>query len=559
MKYQFHLGCLTLLLLFASTLDAQLVSIQYYDGMTTPRWHTGSHASAGDVNGDGVSDIIIGAPRNPYFATLAFPSGVVQVFSGADGSMIHEILGSITERDFGKAVDGAGDVNNDGFDDFIVGIPRDETFLPLHGSARIYSGLDGTVLYQVLGGNILSEAGFAVAGLGDINGDGHSDFAVGERRAYITGANQGRVRVYSGIDRSLIRIHTSQNTSEIGSSLANAGDVNGDGVNDMIVGMPKYDQVLGTSLPNAGRVTVFSGVDGTEIVSVTGDEFLAELGHAVAGVGDMDGDGFDDFVASEPYKTNIGNSGQGRVRVFSGADASVLHVVRGDASYRVGRSVAGVGDIDGDGVVDFATDFSEATMANPVLPDVVRIFSGANGSVIFEVPSVFGIARESQEVAGLGDLNGDGFPEIAVSSYRAWSGAGEVRVYASGISPVGSYLSNSGNFSALRLSWVPEGGNINTPTGKLVCIGVTPGGLGLILVSLGKADISVLGFDLLCAIDPANLVLTATLGADFGGQFVVDGLSRRNPAIAGTVLNIQFVETSPSIGASNGVSFIAIP
>ncbi len=136
-----------------------------------------SVSGAGDLNGDGYADFIIGA-------AVADPSskanaGSAYVYSGADGSLLYQKDGAAVGNMFGISVSGAGDLNGDGYADFIVGASTAPSSKSNAGSAYIYSGADGTLLYQKDGEAANDNLGTSVSGAGDLNGDGYADFIVG--------------------------------------------------------------------------------------------------------------------------------------------------------------------------------------------------------------------------------------------------------------------------------------------------------------------------------------------------------------------------------------------
>ena len=145
-----------------------------FDGDSAGDMFGGSVSSAGDVNGDGFADLIVGASGDDNNGT---ESGSAQVFSGVDGSVLYNFDGDSAGDMFGFSVSGAGDVNDDGFADLIVGAPFDDNNGMDSGSARVLSGVDGSVLYSFDGppGDMFGDS---VQGSGDANGDGVDDFTV---------------------------------------------------------------------------------------------------------------------------------------------------------------------------------------------------------------------------------------------------------------------------------------------------------------------------------------------------------------------------------------------
>ena len=185
---------------------------------------------AGDVNGDGFADLIVGAPRDRNNGT---DRGSAQVFSGSDGSVLFTFDGETIGDGFGSSVSSAGDVNGDGFAGLIVGAPFENNG-SRSGSARVFSGSDGSVLFTFDGETIGGESGVSVSGAGDVSGDGFADLIVGAQFIDSNGARGGSARVFSGSDGSVLFDLDRDSIGDV--SVSGAGDINGDGVADLIVG-----------------------------------------------------------------------------------------------------------------------------------------------------------------------------------------------------------------------------------------------------------------------------------------------------------------------------------
>jgi hypothetical protein len=284
-----------------------------FDGLSTNGRFGEAVNAAGDVNGDGFADVIVGARLDDSGGAA---TGRARVFSGFDGTLLYDIGGDSSADFFGRSVGAAGDVNADGFDDFLVGAPGDDNAGSSSGRVTVFSGADGTVLYALDGDFAGDSLGGKVSGLGDLNGDGFDDFIAGMTSSDFAGADLGAARVYSGIDGStMFTVAGTTAGSEFGSAVGDAGDVNGDGILDFIVGA-RLDTVMGLS---AGSATVFSGFDASIIhrfeSTASGDQF----GDTAVGMGDANGDGFDDLLVGAFGFDGAASDG-GRVLVFSGMD-----------------------------------------------------------------------------------------------------------------------------------------------------------------------------------------------------------------------------------------------
>ncbi len=179
-------------------------------------------------------------------------------FSGA-----YAYSGPVTFDNLGRSVSGSGDVNNDGFDDVIVGAFRDDDLGKDSGSARVFSGLDGSILYTFYGNSAGDFFGAVVSDAGDVNQDGYADLIIGAHFDGTLAQNGGSAWVYSGFDGSLLySFFGTQMGDTFGNSVSGAGDVNNDGFDDVIIGISDAASSNST-IPQAGRVVVYSGADGS--------------------------------------------------------------------------------------------------------------------------------------------------------------------------------------------------------------------------------------------------------------------------------------------------------
>jgi hypothetical protein len=306
-----------------------------------------SAAAAGDVNDDDVPDYILGG-QGSYFAGTP---GRVLVVSGATHSVLYDMPGA-NGFGFGSAVAGGIDANEDGYDDFIVGSQYYSSTLGLPspdgtGRVEVYSGMDGSLLWFMDG---LAAGDLLGAGLGwlaDVDNDGIGEVVVSARGA---AGGTGQAYILSGADGAVI--HTLNPSAPVGSSntygqffTRGAGDVNSDGWEDVFIGEYNYSG-------GRGRAYVYSGLDGSVIHVFEADNPGDGLGPG-RGVPDVNGDGHDDLIIAA-YTANDGGINAGKVTVYSGADKTPLYTATGTLqSDALGVDALGLGDLDNDGFPEY--------------------------------------------------------------------------------------------------------------------------------------------------------------------------------------------------------------
>lgn len=375
-----------------------------------------SVASAGDVDGDGYDDVIVGA----RLADGGLPplAGEAYVFSGATNALLYQFHGQSTGELFGSSVSGAGDVDADGYDDFLIGAPEAQPGgRPRAGSVFLYSGATGALIRR-FDGQSGDTLGRSVSGAGDVDGDGVSDVIFGA-------PNAGVVYVYSVATTHYLYqfdgVTYGYYGEAFGWAVSGAGDVDGDGRDDLIVGVPEH--FLGAAL-------VFSGATGAVLRTFLGRVRDSDFGHAVCGVGDVDGDGLDDVLVGAPEESVRGQWGVGAVYLMSVLSGTRIRQHHGEAIWNeFGFSVAGGGDVDGDGVDDMIVGAPGADPLGRQDAGAAYVFSGATGALLQTFLGPNADNKRGHAVAVIGDLNGDSRAEVLVgepsggSVHAAWGGA----------------------------------------------------------------------------------------------------------------------------------------
>jgi hypothetical protein len=408
-------------LLFATTLSAQQVGGRWsfpfeYHGEAGDK--LGNKLSgAGDINQDGYEDIIIGADR-------AGSGGEAYVYSGLDGSLLLHFDAPSAGTFFGSAVDGAGDVNADGYPDVIIGAQwASPGGISYAGSTYIYSGLDGELIYQFDAPNGARKFGNAVAGVGDVNLDGFDDVLIG---AYW---DSGSAFLYSGLDGSLLLSFAAFQVNDMfGVSVAGAGDVDLDGHNDLLIGAWKADP---NGLVDAGSAYVFSGSDGSLVLSIHGAQAGDNFGVTVANASDIDDDGVpDQFIGA--YSASPGATPlAGSAFVYSGAKETVLFQLDGEEpGDRLGSGLDAGMDVSGDGVPDLLVGAGLVNLPGVPAGGSAYLFDGSSGMLIQRFDGSESGGHLGNAVALVGASDPDGRADLWIAAPEATSEAGSVYVHA---------------------------------------------------------------------------------------------------------------------------------
>lgn len=338
---------------------------------------------------------------------LALLSAPLSQVVGGNNEQLHHWIGSASVSAFGYAVAPAGDVNSDGYNDVLIGEPfYDAGAVTDKGAFRVASGLDGSLLFRMTGSANILKLGASLANAGDVNGDGIADFIVGAPTSTAGGTERGAVLLFSGSDFSLIRSHEGLNDFEqFGHAVSTIGDLNRDGYADYAVGSPLASNTFGT-------VHLYSGIDGALLQKLTGG-ITHQLGYSVAAAGDVNADGFPDILVGSPNANNR----FGIAAVYSGRSGLVIREFHGDPAGirpQMGYSVSPAGDLNLDGYDDVLIGAARYGVSED---GAAYAYSGIDGSLMFEwhgtTRAWFGSA-----VTALDDLNGDSIPDIIVGAPR---------------------------------------------------------------------------------------------------------------------------------------------
>jgi hypothetical protein len=311
-----------------------------------------------DLDADGKGDFVVGAPGLPGSSA----KGYAKVYSGADGSVIWSFEGTDPGGQYGAAVGGTDDLMADDQPGVVIGAPAEGDGNSKAGAAYIYSGVDGSQLAWIpglddgdkLGSSVGGNEAGSLGGPGSLMADDQPGVVIGASAEDNGGA--GYVLLLKNSDLSLIaRVDGAAAQDGFGTSIASLGDVNEDGIDDIAVGAAPS----GTA---PGYVRILSGADGATLRTITTTDTGTGFGSQVAWVGDLSEDGIGDLAISEPGADGNGTDA-GRVTIYSGADGSVVHPVHGPTGSAFGTAVAFAGDVDGDGLTEIAV--GAPTNANP--------------------------------------------------------------------------------------------------------------------------------------------------------------------------------------------------
>ena len=515
-----------------------------YTGPSSSLWFGVSVSGAGDVNGDGFDDVIVGAMRYSSFKGRAYI-----YFGGASPNNVIDVTmtGEASSNYFGNSVSTAGDINDDGYDDVIIGAYGNSSFT---GRAYIFFGgaiMNDTVDVTISGESSGNYFGYSVANAGDVNGNGFPDLLAG---AYTYSSNTGRAYFYDYFMENEIvsDLTMAGETSgdKFGFSVSSAGDVNGDGYDDVIVGANQNSAFTGKAYIYLGGIIMDNIAD----VTMTGEAANNRFGWSVSDAGDVNNDGYDDvIVGAFGYSSNTGRA----YLFFGGASMNNTAdvIMTGESTNnRFGYSVSTADNVNNDGYDDvivgaygyssntgrayvflggasmnntpdvtmtgeatgnnFGISVSNAGSVNSnIYSDVIVGAMGFNsstgkayiylgGSPMNNTPDVIMTGEAifnyfGRSVSSAGDINGDGFDDVIVGAngYSLFNGRAYIFLGGSVMNNTAD-LTMTGDTINMHFGWsVSDAGDVNNDGYSDVIVGAPD-----YLSNTGKAYIYYGGYEL---------------------------------------------------------------
>ncbi|HRG14753.1 MAG TPA: FG-GAP-like repeat-containing protein [Pseudomonadota bacterium] len=398
----------------------------------------GKSVASGDVNGDGYADLLIG---QPVWSAMASSAGRVGIhFGSATG--VAAAPNTVLETGVGNGRFGAsvatGDVNGDGIADVIVGSPTRSNGTGAEGMVHIYFGsggaFDATPDVAMESNQLNAEFGYSVAFAGDVNGDGLGDVLVGSRFYDNGSTDEGAMFLFLGgtpmnADADAV-FDVNQGSAYMGYSVSGIGDLNGDGHADMAGGAIGLDAA---GHGNAGAVYVWFGGSNIDTVadrSYIGTQTDGRMGSAVSSAGDVNGDGFDDFVAGA-FNEDDTQQDQGTAYVFLGAanpSTNAVAILRTTSTFglgNLGAAVAPAGDVNGDGYADLWVGTPMWANGGASAAGLIQLYLGGAGA--FDATADGGLSQATafSQMGGAiapGDFDGDGDMDVAAGAFAYGNG-----------------------------------------------------------------------------------------------------------------------------------------
>lgn len=523
----------------------------------------------GDVNSDGYDDYSI-------MITGSGTSHGLSARSGCTGTPLPYLYGGTSNlplTSYSERLIRVEDLNGDGYRDFLIAgtIPgTSASSVAVVSGEHLFKGYSGlapsTPIFlatlsapagsSAFGASVPGMLPSVLASIGDIDGDGVADFAISD---VAFASSSGRVNIYRGQTFTLMMSLTSPGDILFGIGLSKFRDWNGDGFADFVLGT--RGSPIGTY--GIGRIDIISGEFVTKtslgLTPATQRVLSTAFGSDGFGVdvdqaGDVTGDGLDDLIVGSDFVNPTGQNstfGAGRAQVLSGSNLSVVMTFDGTiAAGNFGITVAGPGDVNGDGIPDILV----GSPASSTLPAYVECFSGFNGQSLhrWSDPAIF--SKLGSTIAGAGDLNGDGLQDLLMAgtggSFTIF-GSSQTTLPRAYVSAVGGAKMFGTPLAASPLSFQWNLGGSGSSIGNLSLSGASPFAAALLAVSYARATTTVVGMNIF--VDLATVPnIVFGIGIDGSGNWTYP-VTLLDPALDGFSYFVQGFEVAPLLRESNGL------
>ena len=522
-------------------------------------------ARAGDVTGDGVSEILVGSSLR---TTANNSDGSVAVFDGASGLKLWETNGNGYQAQMGTSAVELGDVSGDGIPDVAVGAPGQ--YNPSNAPTGMVAAVSGAWIRNQSGlqfvwkqyGLVAQDLfGTSVANCGDLDGDGRPELAVGAPGVDITGkSNVGRVYVLSGATGAVLYSYDGQAAfqnagDQLGLSLCTVNDLSGDARKDLVVGIP-YDDSNNADA-GAAHVVALGAGSATYLGAVYGTGAGDHFGWVASGSTDLDGDGKGDFAVSAPLN-DFSFTDAGRVYVYSGATRALLFAVAGEqAGCQSGSALSFDGDLNWDGYPDLAIGARLHDVVGPQRGRVTLV-SGHERLVMQRIDGTNNYDQLGYAVKILGGIDADPGAELGVGvpyfDVTGANDAGRVQIWGGADFSAYSFCTAATN-STGSAALISSTGSLSTAAGSftLVTSGCPANKTARYFYGPTATGPVLFGNGWRCIGSPFYRLPLLTTSATGVGSFTLDfnALPPSGPIFPGTSENFQLWYRDPSAGGAN--------